>query len=221
MRPDFAKRFADLGNRITINKEYADWGYLFELPSDYLCLVRQTDEGDHKLKYDSKILDFTGYAHTVAGTDDEVYVCATSHTSATATKPITGASYSTYWTEDSSDEYSGADWESGKAYTADTDGKLLVTNDYSNADGDSAYIEYIPYTQAGINDDPDQYSEPFKHALATLLASEIELDKERRDKLISEYELMAKPKAREENNKTDYEEPVTKVTTARTNLTVG
>ncbi len=223
IRPDFAKRFADLGNRITINKEYGDWSCLFEKPSNFLYLIRQTDESSKKLNYDCQPLDFTNYAHTVTGSDDDVYVCTTAHTSADDTDdgepPDDDGSGN--WTLDSTDEYTGADWEESKAYKASQSGILLATNTLSNSDGDSAYIEYIPYEQAGINDDPTKYTESFKHAFATLLASEIETDFERRQKLLNEYELIAKPKAKETKTKDDHEKKTTLVVDARSNLRVG
>jgi len=223
LKPDFARRFADLGNRITINKEYADYGYLFELPSDFYWLIRQTDESSRKTSIDCDVLDFTEYAHTVEGTDDEVYICTTAHTSVDDTsdgEPPDDDGDSN-WTIDEDSEWNAAEWEEEKSYTADTDGKLLGTSTYSNSGGDSAYIEYIPYAQAGINDDPSKYPEEFKHALATLLAMELELDFERRQKLLIEYENYAKPKAREEEGSDEYVKKITKVTDARSNLTVG
>jgi hypothetical protein len=222
IQPDFAKRFADLGNQITINKEYQDWGYLFELPTDFLHLIKQTDESNKNAKYDCDILDFTSYAHTVTGSDDNVYICTTAHTSVDDSsdgEPPDDDGEGN-WTLDSDEEYKGADWEV-RSYSASASGRLFVTNTMSNTDGDSAYIEYIPYTLGGINDDATKYPENFKHALATLLASEIELDYERRAKLLMEYETLAKPKAKSVGESDEYEKDVTKVIDARRNLTVG
>jgi hypothetical protein len=220
LKPKFARRIADLGNEIDINKEYGDWEYVFELPSNYLELIRQTDEGNRSLIYHCDVLEFSSYAHCVIGTDDEVYYCSTAHTSASATKPITGANYATYWTEESTDEYTGADWETGKAYVASESGKLLFTNHYSNDDRDSAYIEYLQYAQSGVSDDPDKYPDYFKHALATLLACEITLDYDQRLKLLQEYKNLAEPDAAIEQSTYKVIAPKTKVLDARRNLRV-
>lgn len=224
IRPNFAKRFADLGNEITINKEYADYDYLFELPSDFLAFVRQTYETDRKTNIvNCEVRNFTSYAHTVTGDDDEVYICTTAHTSADDTddgQPLDDDGDGN-WTEDEDDEYEGAEWEAGKAYKASQTGKLFLTEVLSNEDADSAYIEYIPYEQAGINDDPTYYTEEFKNALATLIASEMELDYERRKELLNEYRTYARPEAQEEEGKSMPEEKTQRITTSRSNLTVG
>jgi hypothetical protein len=223
IQPDFAKRYADLGNRITINKEYGEWEYLFELPDDFLQLIKQTSESNTSKKIESDILDFDSYAHTVTGDDDDVYVCTTSHTSAddTSDGQPSDNDGSGNWTLDSEDEYEGAEHEFDKSYTADTSGKLLVTNELSNDDGDSAYIEYIPYEQSGVNDDPTKYPDHFLSALSVLLASEIELDFDRRRELITEYRTLARPDAIAVGESDEYEESTTKVITARTNLRIG
>lgn len=223
IKPDFAKRFADLGNQIKINKKYGSWGYLFELPSDFLQLIKQTNEADISQKYNCDILDFTNYAHTVVGSDDNVYICTTAHTSADDSSdgqpPDDDGDGN--WTLDEDEEYSGAEWEESKSYVASASGKLFVTNTLSNSDGDSAYIEYIPYVKAGINDDPTKYSPHFQNALAILLASEIELDFDRRAKLLLEYKSVAKADVKSVGEADEYEEKVTKVIDARSNLTVG
>jgi len=203
LKPDFAKHFADLGAEIRINKEIADWKYMFELPSDYLIFIRQLSQTDRKTEYEAKVKYFRQYAHIVSGTDDQTYYCISAHTAAAANKPITGANYATYWSLYDEDDY-GADWISGWSYKSSQTGFLLVTNDYSNEpsetvddDIDSAYIEYIPYVQGGINDEPQYYDEDFKNAFATLLGSELSIaigkDYERRMELLREYRLIAGP----------------------------
>lgn len=51
---------------------------------------------------------------------------------------------------------------------ADDDAFILATNNYTNADGDSAFIKYI-----WDNDDPNMYSPLFIEAFTTLLASKV------------------------------------------------
>jgi hypothetical protein len=221
LKPAFARRFADLDNEIKINKEMGSFDYWFELPSDYLELVAQVDEGNIKTHYEAEVIDFSGWSHTVEGTDDNVYYCKLGHTSATADKPITGANYATYWTLEATEEFAGADWEASKAYLTAQTGKLLGTNTLSNEDGDSAYIDYLAYVQAGISDDPSLWPEFFQHAVATLLASEITLDFEHRLKLLQEYDLLARPDAAIEQSAHKYVPKKTKVLAARTALTVS
>jgi len=213
IQPDFAKQFADLGNEICINKEVGDWGLLFELPSNFIedenALIAQISQANRKTKYDCKILTFDGYAHVVKGTDEQSWYCKTDHTAAAANKPITGADYATYWTLYNTDDSYGADWVSGWSYKASQDGKLLAANSYSNLDGDSAYIEYLAYIQAGISDKPAYYPNAFKNAFCTRLAAEMAEDGhdyERRRKLMEEYELIAKPRVWQVQNRNDFEE---------------
>ena len=197
--PDFAKKFADLGDEIRINGgEYAEWDYLFELPSDYLELLAQVDEGNRLARYKCGIMTFHNWSHVVKGTDEQAWYCSTGHTAAAATKPITGASYDTVWTLYNADEDYGADYEDEKAYLTAQNSRLLATNTYSNTDADSAYIHYLAYALDGVSDIPGLYSEAFKDAFATKLASEMALqskDYERRIRLLQEYELDAKPGA--------------------------
>lgn len=63
---------------------------------------------------------------------------------------------------------------------------LLLTNDYSNDDEDSAYIKYI-----FDNDDITTYSPSLYAAMATKLAAELAaviVDTKRRNELLTEYE---------------------------------
>jgi hypothetical protein len=219
MRPDFAKRFADLGLPIAINKPIADWQYLFDVPSDYLALLCQLSQTRQTQKYDARVLDFTSYAHVVKGSDGLYYYCIANVTGAALNTPITGGSYATYWT--ATTDYEGIDFEVGRAYKSANSGKILVTNTLSNNDGDSAYIEYLAYVQGGISDDPTKYPEGFKNAMATRLAVEIEVDYDRRVKLLQEYELLAKPFSDIVNNMAQYQKPVTKVLDARSALNTG
>ncbi len=203
LKPDFATAYADLGHEIRINQEVGEWNYMFELPSDFLWLIKQVDENDKDISYEAKIKYFREYAHIVTGDDDQTYYCSLAHTSATADEPITGTNYALYWTLYDVDDI-GADWVTAWAYKSSQTGRLLVTNEYSNdpsetvdSDYDSAYIKYIPYIQAEINDEPAYYSEDFANAFATRLGAELALaigkDYERRMELIKEYEMLAKP----------------------------
>jgi len=205
LKPEFATLYADLGHEIRINKEVGEWTYIFELPSDFLWLIAQVDEDDKDKTYEAKIKYFKQYAHIVTGSDDQTYYCKTAHTS------VDDSSDGEPPDDDGDDNWDlydtddiGADWVEGWAYKASQTGRLLVTNDYSNnpsatvdTDYDSAYIKYIPYVQAGINDEPAYYDEYFSNAFATLLGSElaqvIGKDYERHIQLLNEYENVAKP----------------------------
>lgn len=54
-------------------------------------------------------------ASEVTGTDDNVYTCVKSHTSGATNKPVTGANYTTYWTERGD---TGGVWADITAYTS-------------------------------------------------------------------------------------------------------
>lgn len=76
----------------------------------------------------------------------------------------------------------------------DSDGQILVTNNYSNSAGDSAFIQYV------INQsDPTVFSEPLKECIATLLAAEISpfvgKDMKTRIDLLTEYQQLNIPEA--------------------------
>lgn len=51
----------------------------------------------------------------VTGTDGNIYTCILGHVSAAASRPITGANYSTYWVQSGD---TGGGWVTGTAYTA-------------------------------------------------------------------------------------------------------
>lgn len=76
------------------------------------------------------------YAYTtslVTGTDANTYLAKLDHTSASATYPITGASYATYW--ESSTETTGGAWVTATAYYS---GHVRYTKVYRLQDFDSA-----------------------------------------------------------------------------------
>lgn len=208
IQPGFAIRYADLGYPVSVNMEYGDWEYLFELPTDFLALVAQMVEGDPNAKAaldrDPEILHFKDYSHVVVGDDDQAYYCDTNHTSVddTADGQPPDDDGDGNWTLYSTDGSLGETWYAGVAYKYNATGLFLATNTLTNADGTSAYIKYLAYVQttsggtAGRSDQPAYYPESFKNALATRLAAEMCLDSkdyERRLRLLEEYEAIAKP----------------------------
>jgi len=54
----------------------------------------------------------------VTGTDGNTYLCILDHTSTAASKPITGASYSSYWTQISQIGVTGSTWATATSYTS-------------------------------------------------------------------------------------------------------
>jgi hypothetical protein len=218
--PDFMKKYADLGAAVKVNKESTEWDYLFELPSDYDSrlrnTVRQVDQGNRKKTYDFDILHFESYAHIVDGSDDQTYYCSTDHTSADDSsdgQPPSNDGNSN-WTLYDTDTIGATHSVYSYAYKSAQTGDVFASNNYSNNpsatiddDINSAYIEYIPYTQAGINDKPQYYSEHFKNAFCTRLAAELAIDSkdyERRRLLLEEYERMANPTYRRIQNSKKY-----------------
>ena len=223
IRPDFARQYADLSDVININMEHADYAMLFELPDNYLELIAQVDESDSKTEYDSEILTFDSYAHVVVGTDDQAYKCIVNVTASDDTKPITGT-WSTNWELYNTDGSYGATWVEDWDYKAAASGHLLATNDYSNTDGDSAYIEYLAYVQAGISDKPEYYTQAFRQAFAVRLAAAYTKDKDNKLVLMARYEELAKPKAFTVEDARHYKGNRTKQTsalTARRNLGIS
>jgi len=198
IQPDFASAYADLGQPMKVDKADGGWSYLFELPSDFLALVKQCAQGVPSQGFDCELLHFRTYSHVVLGTDDQAYYCNTNHTSvddATDGQPP-GDDGDTNWTLYDEDGSLGADWAAGVAYKYQATGHLLATNDLTDEDGESAYIQYLAYVQAARSDEPAYYPENFKNALATRLAAEMCLDAkdyERRRRLLEEYQVLAKP----------------------------
>jgi hypothetical protein len=214
IKPDFAKRYADLGKQVEITitlttlVERGQWAYFFNLPTDTLTVLRQVYESDHSRGADCDLLIARDYAHVVKGDDEQAWYCSTGHVSvddANDGQPPTDDGNGN-WTLFNTDDAYGADWEETKAYLDTSGGKglLLATSTYTNdgADSgsvpDSAYIEYLAYAQAGIGDEPDYYDEDFIEAFTTLLASEMAPWSDGADsriKLRAEYENVAKHRA--------------------------
>ncbi|KKL62755.1 hypothetical protein LCGC14_2182030 [marine sediment metagenome] len=223
MKPEFARQFADLNEEILINKEIANWLYLFELPTDFFNIVAQVSEDDRTVKYDKQVMTFDSYAHVVVGTDNQSWKCKVAHTAADANKPTTGVDYLTNWELFNTDPLFGATWVSGWAYKTSQDGKLLATSNYSNSDGDSAYIQYIPYVQAGINDKPEFYPDEFKRAFAVRLASALTKDVEKQNGLLARYNNYEKSQAFDTEDKDRFKGnivPNQNIITARRTLVV-
>lgn len=198
MAPEFAKSFADLGQWRKVNKADGGYDYLFELPSDYLALIKQCYEGSPGRGCDCEIMDFADYSHVVCGSDDQAYYCSNDHTSvddASDGQPPDDDGNGN-WTLYNADGGLGASWAASVAYKTGATGKMLATNALSDDDGDSAYIQYLAYVQAGRSDRPQDYPEAFVNAFATRLAAELALDSkdyERRRGLLEEYQILAKP----------------------------
>ncbi len=224
IRPKFAKQYADLGKRIKVTLDssnvmaLADWNYLFNLPSDYLELMFQISQANKKLYYEADVVTANSYAHIVTGDDDQSYYCDTNHISVDDSsdgQPLADDGDGN-WTLFNADGTMGATWEESKAYKSDETGKLLVAQEYSNADGDSAYIEYLGYTQTtdaanGFADVPSLYDEHFVDAFTTLFASDLapyQAEATRRPVLRAEYERLLKPQAKGIGRRPDYETPV-------------
>lgn len=69
-------------------------------------------------------------------------------------------------------------------------GGKLYTNDYSNTDGDAAYIDYVKLVT-----DPAEYSHALREAIATKFAAEISrtINPNKTSELIREYEALLQP----------------------------
>ena len=231
LKPDRAVQYADLGAEIMINKEVSGWEFLFKLPGDYLDLVAQVREGGRTFKpgqnpkdieIDHKLFKFDSYAHVVEGDDDQAWVCILDHTAADSNKPITGADHLTYWELYDVAKSLGAPWTTGWSYKKSESGLLLATNTYSNepsetVDGSvqSAYIKYIPFVQAGINDKPQLYTEEFKNAFAVRLAADITKDPDKQFNMLRRYQLYERPAVLRIQQKDKYVEPIETVFEAR------
>ncbi len=61
----------------------------------------------------------------VNGTDGHIYRCKTSHTSADSNRPVTGASWSSYWERSYDGVEEGIDWSTNTSYKAYNDSGLI------------------------------------------------------------------------------------------------
>lgn len=227
IKPKFSRRYADCGLEIAITQngaggvpfEKADYERIFELPTDYLGLIAQISEDNRDTKHDAHEITVHSYAHIVKGTDDQAYYCKVAVTGAAANRPITGASYASYWALFNTDDAYGADWESGHAYKSAQTGRLLLANEYSNDDDDSAYIEYVAYSATGVSDIPTHYDQPFIEAFTTLLAAQMATwtkEFQAAGILLQQYRLIDRPDAEGLQAESDYEEEPTSWLDART-----
>ena len=222
IKPKFARRYADLGPEIRITEDGAtgtlfkrgDWELMFDVPSNYIGLISQISEGDKKAKYEAIEITAHSWAHVVKGTDDQSYYCTADIAEAAAThKPISGATYASFFALFNTDDSYGADFETGRAYKksqASHSGNLILAKQVSNHDGDSAYIEYLAYSPTGVGDIPTYYDDHFIAAFTTLLASEmapVTTESNARWKLQQEYKRMCLPKAVAMDASPDYEQP--------------
>lgn len=226
IQPKFARRYADLGANIKITEGGSagtifyrgEWLYIFQLPSNFLDLIAQINEANNTIISKSRVLTAHSWSHLVIGTDSKTYYCKANGSGVAANKPITGGTWSTYFALFNADDAYGVDWEDNKAYLAASELKLLLSNNYSNANGDGAFIEYVAYLATGVGDKPDHYDEHFIQAFTTLLASEMapwSTEKQRRFELRQEYERLAKPQAVAFDVRPDYEETETSWLDAR------
>jgi hypothetical protein len=153
IQPQFACEYADLGTAHKVNQEFGGWDYLFELPTDYLHLVKQCAEGRPELGYECEVLHFRDYSHVVVGDDDQSYYCSTAHTSVDNSsdgQPPTDDGDGN-WTLYNTDGGYGATWVESTAYKTGRTASMLATNDLTNEDGDAAYIKYIAYVQGEVD----------------------------------------------------------------------
>lgn len=75
MKPQECSYYADLGDESSTTAEKAEWEYVFDLPSDNLIVVRQTDEEYHKIDYPYQIKQSYLFTNILSNTDrDSAYI---------------------------------------------------------------------------------------------------------------------------------------------------
>lgn len=100
----------------------------------------------------------------VTGTDSLVYTCIRSHTSASGNKPVTGASWSTYWKQTGS---TGGTWVTATSYTSKGDftldaGTVAIEKAFLRKDGVDTpitivgYNEYLDIADKGVFGNPSR-----------------------------------------------------------------
>lgn len=75
MRPQECCEYEDLGDESASTMEKADWEYIFDLPSDCLHVIRQTDEQYHKINYDHEVKLSKLFTNALSNDDgDSAYI---------------------------------------------------------------------------------------------------------------------------------------------------
>ncbi len=75
MQPQECSYYADLGAESSFSGEKAEWLYVFDLPSDFLIVVRQCDEQYHMMEYNQEIMQGYLFTNTYSNEDrDSAYI---------------------------------------------------------------------------------------------------------------------------------------------------
>ena len=75
VKPQECSYYADLSAESSFTGEKAEWEYVFDLPDDYLTLVKQTSELDHKIEYPSQIKQGKLFTNALSNEDgDSAYI---------------------------------------------------------------------------------------------------------------------------------------------------
>lgn len=75
MQPQECSEYEDLGSESSSTMEKAEWTYIFDLPSDCLSVIRQTDEKYHKINYDHEVKLSKLLTHALTNEDgDSAYI---------------------------------------------------------------------------------------------------------------------------------------------------
>ncbi len=75
MKPQECSYYADLGDESSFSGEKAEWKYVFDLPDDYLTLVKQTDELSHKVEWPSEVKQGKLFTNIFSNEDgDSAYI---------------------------------------------------------------------------------------------------------------------------------------------------
>ena len=120
---------------------------VLERARDALNTLINSLQEDGTLDYQVVLTEQTLTASSsVTGTDGNYYRCIKAHTSATANKPITGASWPTYWILDGSQ--AGGTWVTSTAYTtigefSPASGTLDVLDMYVKYNGSDDQVRLI------------------------------------------------------------------------------
>lgn len=75
MQPQECLYYADLGDESSFSGEKAEWTYVFDLPDDYLHLVKQTNERYHRMEYRCEVIQNQLFTNTLTNEDgDSAYI---------------------------------------------------------------------------------------------------------------------------------------------------